>query len=132
VIRASRAKPKLEDITLSMWIAANLQIIHELLTTGKLFRTPSLADYLSYTVKCKELSEGHMFSSVVLYDNEYRKLQHNYGFRWGSDSQHLHTHFLVKRRTPNPAQPHKPMGQNGQPHVSAPIYKQFNSPTGYP
>ncbi|KAL9962934.1 hypothetical protein ACROYT_G032089 [Oculina patagonica] len=80
VIRAQKGKPKLENITLSMWIAANARIMHELLTTGKLSGTPSIADYLSYTVKFAELLESHTFLSALLYDNEYRKLQHKYGF----------------------------------------------------
>ena len=72
--------------------------MHKLSNTGKLSGLPQIADYLSYTVKVAELLESHTLASVVIYDNEYRKLQHQYGFRWGSDSQHLHTRFLVKRR----------------------------------
>lgn len=132
VIRAQKGKPKLENITLSMWIAANVRIMHELLTTGKLSGTPSIADYLSYTVKFAELLESHTFLSALLYDNEYRKLQHKYGFRWGSHSQHLHTGFLVKRRPTSSAQapPQKSLARNRQQHVPSPICRQFNSPTG--
>jgi len=36
-----------------------------------------------YTVKFADPLESHTFSLGVLYDNEYRKLQHKYGFRWG-------------------------------------------------
>ncbi|KAL9973663.1 hypothetical protein ACROYT_G020145 [Oculina patagonica] len=91
VLRAPRSKPKLENISLSMWVAANARIMHQLTNTGKLSGTSQIADYLSYTVKVAELLESHTLASVVIYDNEYRKLQHQYGFRWGSDSQHLHT-----------------------------------------
>lgn len=41
VIRASKAKLKPEGITLSMWKAANSQIMHKLLTTGKLSANPA-------------------------------------------------------------------------------------------
>ncbi|KAK3753557.1 hypothetical protein QZH41_001658 [Actinostola sp. cb2023] len=98
VLRAPKAKPKLENVSLTMWVAANARIMHELSQTGKLASMGQIADYLSYTVKVAELLESHILNSVVLYDNEYRKLQHKFGFRWGSDSQHLHTRFLVKRR----------------------------------
>ena len=81
-----------------MWVAANSRIMHKLVTIGKLSGTSSVADYLSYTVKFAELLEQHTLSSVVLYRNEYRKLQHKYGFRWRSDFQHLHTRFLIKRQ----------------------------------
>ena len=36
VIRLARGKPKLEHITLSMWVDENSRIMHELLRTGKL------------------------------------------------------------------------------------------------
>ena len=71
--------------------------MHKLSNTGKLSGPSQIADYLSYTVKVAELLESHTLASVVLYDKEYRKLQYQYGFRRGSDSQHLHARFLVKR-----------------------------------
>ena len=50
VIRLARGKPKLEHVTLSMWVTANLRIMHELLRTGKLSATTTaIADYLAYT-----------------------------------------------------------------------------------
>ena len=48
-------------------------------------------------MKFAELLKSHTLASVVAYDNKYCKLQCEYGFRWGSDSQHLHTRFLVRR-----------------------------------
>ena len=66
VLRAGKGKPKLERITLSMWVAANLRIMHELLKKGKLSATTSdIADYLAYTVKFAELLESHTLASVV-------------------------------------------------------------------
>ena len=75
--------------------------MYELLRKGQLSATTSeIADYLPYTaVKFAELLESHTLASAIIYDNEYRKLQCEYGFRWGSDSQHLHIRFLVKRRS---------------------------------
>ena len=113
-----------------MWVAANARIMNELITTGKLSGTSSIADYLSYTVKFSELLESHTLTSVMLYDNEYRKLQNKYGFRWGSDSQHLHTRFLVKRRTQFAPMPQEANARNRQPLTAAPICKQFNSLLG--
>ena len=74
VLRAPRSKPKLENISLSMWVAANARIMHKLSNTGKLSGQSQIADYLSYTVKVAELLESHTLASVVIYDNEYRKL----------------------------------------------------------
>ena len=135
VLRAAKGKPKLEQITLSMWVAANSRIMHELHKKGKLSATTSdIADYLAYTVKFAELLESHTLASVVAYDNEYRKLQCEYGFRWGSDSQHLHTRFLIRRRPPmSGANLQKlPPRLNRQPQEShtIPICRKFNSITG--
>ena len=113
--------------------------MHELLLRGKLSTTTSdIADYLAYTVKFAELLESHTLSSAIAYDNEYRKLQSKYGFRWESDSQHLHTRFLVKRRSSQVPPPTTPISQKGlprparQPQAShtTPISRQFNSLTG--
>ena len=136
VIRSARGKPKLEHVTLSMWVAANSRIMHELLRTGKLSATTTaIADYLAYTIKFAELLESHTLASALAYDNEYRKLQCEYGFRWGSESQHLHTRFLVKRRPSQTPAATSPNAQRFPPHLkhqpqtspTTPIYRQFNS-----
>lgn len=120
-----------------MWVAANARIMHKLSNKGKLSGPSQIANYLSYTVKVAELLESHTFTSVVIYDNEYWKLQHQYGFRWGSDSQHLHTRFLVKRRTLTQsnqalAWPYADLRSNSgrQPQFVRPICHQFNSLSG--
>ena len=95
ILRAPRSKPKL-DILLSMWVAANARIMHKLSNTGTLSGPSQIADYLSYTVKVAELLESHTLASVVIYENEYRKLQHQYGFHWGSNSQHLKCRALIQ------------------------------------
>ena len=125
VICSARGKPKLEHVTLSMWVAANSRIMHELLRTGKLSATTTaIADYLAYTKKFAELLESHTLASALAYDDEYRKLHCEYGFRWGRDLQHLHTRFLIKHRplqTPAATSPNPkrfPPRLNRQPQTS--------------
>ena len=136
VLRASRSKPKLENISLSMWVAANATIMNKLSNTGKLSGPSKIADYLSYTVKVAELLESHTLASAVIYDNEHRKLQHQYEFRWGRDSQYLHTRFLVKRHpltqsNQTLARPsHAPIPAGRPPQFVRPICRQFNSLSG--
>ena len=137
VLRAPRSKRKLENNSLSMWVTANVRIMHKLSNTGKLSGPSQIADYLSYTVKVAELLESHTLASVVIYDNEYRKLHHQYGFRWGSDLQHLHTRFLVKRRpltqsNQTLARPYADSCSNSGrlPQFLRPICCQFNSLSG--
>jgi len=122
-----------------MWVAANSQIMHELLRTGNLSATTTaIADYLAYTIKFAELLESHTLASALAYDNEYRKLQCEYGFRWRSDSQDLHTRFLIKRRPSQTPAATSPIAQrfhprlNRQPQTSptTPICRQYNSLTG--
>ena len=65
--------------------------------SGQLKSQSDISDYLAYTVKIAELMETFTWPSVIQYDNEYRKRQFQYGFRWGSGSQHLHSRFLKQR-----------------------------------
>lgn len=65
VLRAGKGKPKLEQMTLSMWVAPNSRIMHELLKKGKLSATTfDIAKYLEYTVKFAELLESHSLGCV--------------------------------------------------------------------
>ena len=97
LVRTLKGKPKLESIAISTWIAANAKIMDRLITLDRLKTNDDILDHLSYTVKIGELIETFTWVSVLQYDNEYRKRQFEYGFRWGSDSQHLHSRFLKQR-----------------------------------
>ena len=124
IIRANKAKVKLENVTLPMWIAANSRIMQELLTTGRLSGTSSISDYLSYTVKFAELLESQTFLSVVVYDNESRSINTVFGGEA--------TRFLIKRRTLGSSQPELPKfpAGNRSHQADLPICRQFNSPRG--
>ena len=101
IVRAYKKKaPQPQTISLSQWIGARVKILNTLLVQHSM-EMWAIQDYLAYMIS--ELIEDHTWQSVILYDNEYRKLQHRHQFRWGSDSQHLHTRFLKKRQaTPHP------------------------------
>ena len=104
VVKAGPKKPKLENLTLSQWSVANLAILYKLVADGKL-KDESLMDYLSYSTKIYQLVQKCSLASVLLYDREYRQLQANMSFRWGTDVQHLHTlhlHFREKLVTQGP------------------------------
>ena len=117
-----------------MWVAANARIMHKLSNTGKLSGLSQIADYLLYTVKVAELLESHTLASVVVYDNYYCKLQHQYGFFTASS-----TRFLVKRRALTQfnqtlARPSTDSRFNSgrQPQFVKPICHQFNSGCNWP
>ena len=50
ILRAARSKTKLENISLSMWVAANGRIMHKLTNTEKLSGMVEITDYLSYNI----------------------------------------------------------------------------------
>lgn len=96
IVKSGPKKPKLENLSLSQWSIANLAILYKLVSEGKLVG-PALMDYLSYSTKFYQLVQKCSLTSVLLFDREYRKLQADMGFRWGTDVQHLHTLHLQPR-----------------------------------
>ena len=100
-------RPKLENVTMMEWTAANAKIMAKLLLEGKL-SSPNSAQYLAYTVKIASLAQRYMWQSILLYDREYRRAQATYNFPWGSDIQHLVTTHLVPRY--NAVTPSKAVG----------------------
>ena len=94
VVTYGPKKPKLENISLQQWVVANTRIFYTLLSQGKLVSPVDIQNYLAYTVKIMELSTKYEWRSVLLYDNEFRKLQAIYSFPWSFDSPHLHTVML--------------------------------------
>lgn len=131
IVRAFKKKtPALDTITLSQWMGASVKILNVLLERQNM-NVRAIQDYLAYIVKVSELIEEHTWQSVILYDNEYRKLQHRHGFRWGSDSQHLHTRFLKKRQGSSFSNTTPPAGARAnKSSTDQPICKLYNSPTG--
>ena len=71
-----------------------------LIALDQLKTNKDILDYLTHTVKIGELIETFTWVSVLQYDNDYRKRQFEYGFRWGSDSQYLHGRFLKQKGLP--------------------------------
>ena len=64
--RAPGGKPQIQNIYLSMWVAAKARIMHKLTNTGKLSGMAQIEDYHSYTgtvkVQCSKLLESHTLS----------------------------------------------------------------------
>ena len=90
-------KPKLESISMADFSIANTRIFYELLTSNRLPTPDDLRDYLSYSVKIFELGKKFTWSSVLKYDDEFRILQHTYGYPWDKDHSHIHEIMLVPK-----------------------------------
>ena len=99
-IRLPGAKPKLDSVTPFQWLSANCRIMATLIQSGKIAGRDIL-DYLAYTTKVGEMATRYTWASVLNYDEQYRKSQAAYGFRWGSDSQHLALVALRERQASN-------------------------------
>ena len=95
----SGAKPKLETITPAQWIVANARILGELIRDcdPAVDVVTLTLDYLSYTAKIGEYGTIFTWASVVLLDDEYRRHQSQFQFRWVSDSPHV-SHIMLRER----------------------------------
>ena len=96
VCRSGSRKPKLEGITISQWSLANIAILYKLFQEGTL-KLEEVFDYLSYTSHIYSLIGSHEVTSVYFYDREYRRLQADHKFRWGTAIGHLAPSFLRLR-----------------------------------
>ena len=103
VLDCGTKKVKLESVTIAQWNIANLRIFHHLINLGRLSTPTAVREYLAYTVKILELSTKFSWSSVLRYDDEYRTLQHIYGYSWSQDHSHLHE--VILRPLPTPSAP---------------------------
>ena len=136
IFKSGPKKPKLESLTLSQWSIANLAILYKMVGENVLVGQ-SMLDYLSYTTKVYQLVQRFSLMSVLLYDREYRKLQSQMGFRWGTDVPHLHTVWLQSRERPH-VQGGLTKKQAGQTPIDArkdkskasDVCRNFNSPKG--
>ncbi|CAC5370803.1 unnamed protein product [Mytilus coruscus] len=93
VFKSGPLRPKLESLSLCQWSRAKLSIMYKLLSTGELTQTQVL-DYLSYTMRFYHLVSSCEFVSVLFFDREYRRLQKQHNFRWGTDIPHLQSVYL--------------------------------------
>ena len=86
----------MEAITLGQWSIANLAIMYNLLSEGKLVGN-AVMEYLSYTTKIYQLTQGYENVSVYLYGRELQKVTCHSWFPLGTDIPHLHIIQLVPR-----------------------------------
>ena len=95
----NNSKPKRDAVSPALWIAANARILGEIVKETNSINT--VMDYLSYTAKIGDYGTRYSWTSTFVYDDEYRKSQAQYGFRWGSDTPHVAQVFLrEKERKP--------------------------------
>ena len=100
VLLKTGTKVKLENVTPMQWTGASLRILAELVNRGSIVQDDMFC-YLAYMAKICQLTEGHTWQSVLMYDRAYRQLQAQHQFEWGSDYPHLSTVHLLPRNVPS-------------------------------
>ncbi len=106
VLKTGPRKVKLEKVNQMQWSAASCRILAKLLLEGKL-GLEAVAQYLAYSVKISGLAQRYVWSTVMLYDREYRRAQATYNFPWGSDVPHLSSVHLIVKHDKDPMPPGK-------------------------
>ena len=94
------AEEEVHSITMAEWGAANMRLLSDLLGSGELAYT-DVEFYLAYTMQIYELSERFEWASLMEFDNRYREIQAEYGFRWG-DMRFASQIQLLTPRTSKP------------------------------
>ena len=85
-------KVSLKDVSLFQWTEANTLIMARLVASGVKPR-----DYMAYTVHISQLAQKYQWWSVLLYDRDYRQMQANKKFSWGTDFPALRDVNLVPK-----------------------------------
>jgi hypothetical protein len=87
-------------ITLDAWGAANTRLLNYLLQTGRV-KHCDVEYYLAYTAHIFDLVERYQWVSILSFDQQYRELQAEHGFPWGTFAAQLELKTLVlKPATP--------------------------------
>ena len=74
-------KRTLDKITIEEWGFADMHIMQELLKQKTLVNVNA---YLNYTADIFRLASKYVWYSVLLYDKEYRDMQADKKFEWGT------------------------------------------------
>lgn len=88
-------KKTLDKITIEEWGFANMRIMQELLKQNILANVNA---YINYTADIFRLASKYVWYSVLLYDKEYRDMQADEKFEWGTYRQDLRDFQLVSKR----------------------------------
>ncbi len=132
----SRAKPKVDQVTLPMWVSANARILRKLMDSDtsdpdavlSLVRT-----YLDYTAQVGDLCQSYTTQSVMLLDDTHRREQAKEGNVWNEVNMHSMFYHLEKKTLPNTykeSPSHKQRGPRATDASGREICINYNNPAG--
>jgi hypothetical protein len=87
-VSLNNKKVELGRVTQSQYMEASLKILREMVYKDKI-SVSQIMDYVGYLTKIATLAQTFQWTSVLLYDREYRKEQSDKGFSWGADNSYL-------------------------------------------
>ena len=111
----------LDKVSVSQWVEANTLIMNQLCCQGV-----SGQSYMGYTVMISQLMQKYDWLSVLLFDREYRKMQANLGFEWGTDQSHLRDVLLLPMPPKEGKGAHDSGGQHQPSGVKTGKFQQKN------
>ena len=97
VMKNSRRKSKIQEVTLSQWVPANARIMSKLIADGTFYDPRDLLDNLEYTSRVGDLVQTHTVPSVMLFDNKFWQDKAAAGSRWSECNCHACLFHLEKR-----------------------------------
>lgn len=104
VVRTDDQHPY-SGIRMEEWVAANCRLMNNLLQTGALPRQ-DVEFYLAHTVNVMEYAERYSWESVLDFDYQYRELQAEHSFPWGTYPPYMEAKMepRAQRSTPTVSQ----------------------------
>jgi hypothetical protein len=80
-------------LSIDEWGAANCRLLNFLLASGKLLRS-DIEYYLAYTAQIYDFASKYSWSSILLFDQQYREIQAHNNFPWGTFAPQLELQLL--------------------------------------
>ncbi len=86
LVLRSKTKPRVDQVTLAMWVSANARILQTLVDRESDISSTSLQSllksYLEYTAEVGDLCQSYTTQSVMLMDDSHRRQQAKEGTAW--------------------------------------------------
>ena len=131
----SSVKPKVDQVTLPMWVSANARILRELMdshTEGdnadKVLA--KVRSYLDYTARVGDLCQLYTTQSVMVLDDVHRRMQAKDGLAWNDVDLHAQFYHLEKKPLPGKESFRKQRGQRATDSSGREICINYNNAGG--
>ena len=109
LFRSTRQKPSPDHVTLAQWVGDNARILQELIRKGTIQSLDDIDQYLQYNIVFNDYAQVNELSSVLIYDHEFCRKQHEKSRPWDQDDFHpANFHLRRKEHSSRPGAPASP------------------------